>query len=640
MTRTAAEVEAKSGAGRPALEVPSHPPVAVSRRVVVAARAYPVACGLAAAVFAVVAAAFLISVLHQAWPAFSHSGVGFLWSGTYKPASNQFGTGLLIVGTLVTTGCAMVLAVPIGLGAAVFLTEMAPKRIGAAFAAGVEFLAAVPSIVVGLWALLVLSPVFSRHVEPFLKSVPGLSAVFSGPAYGPGILLASVVLAIMVLPTVVALTRNALGGVGLADREAALALGATRWQVVRRAVLPAARRGIAAGIALAIGRALGESIAVAMVIGNAPSVPHSLLAPGATLASAIVNQFGEAAPGLQTSAVIALGLVLLGLTVLVNAAGVALLRRGERTSAFPPVGPPVTADPATRLLPGAGAASAGAAPVPAGPGRGRHPLGRRRAVSRLMTALCAACTVAGLVPLVALVYFTVLKGRQLISLSFLTHAPTPAGIPGGGISTAITGSARIVGLALVMAVPFGLLTALFLYERKGRVAAALRFTADVYTGIPSIVVGIFAYAVLVVPLHHASTTAAAFALAVLMVPIMIRGNEEAFRSVPVDLWEAGVALGGRRSSVARRVVVREAFAPVVSANLLATARGVGETAPLLFTVAAPTSAMTLLIYDQGTQAFASAQQTAWATALVLLVLVFALSAVARLVAWRLTRHQR
>ena len=637
MTRTAGDFRA-GPTGRATLSGPSSPPVQVSRRVVACARAYPVISALAAVLFAATAGAFGISVLHQSWQAFSHSGIGFVWSGTWNPAANAFGGGLLIAGTIVTTGVAMILAVPIGVGAAVFLGEMAPKRIGALLAAGVEFLAAVPSIVVGLWALLVLSPVFSRDVEPFLKNVPGADVAFSGPSYGPGILLASFVLAIMVLPTIVALTRSALAGVGSADREAALALGATRWQVVRRAVIPGARRGIAAAITLAVGRALGESIAVAMVIGNRPSLPHSLLAPGATIGSAIVNQFAEASPGLQTSSVIALALVLLALTVLVNAGGVALLHRGARRGDVPPPGPPVGSNP-TRG-PGTGPATPIAPADSLAGGRAARTLGRRRATSRLMTLICGACTLAGLVPLVALVYFTVVKGRHSLSVGFLTHAPTPAGIPGGGISTAITGSARIVGLALIMAVPVGLLVALFLFERQGRIASALRFTADVLTGVPSIVVGIFAYAVLVVPLHHPSTTAAAFALAVLMVPIMIRGNEEAFRSVPVDLWEAGIALGARRSSVARRVIVRESLAPVVSANLLAAARAVGETAPLLFTVAAPTAALTLLIFDQGTQAFPAAQQTAWATALVLLTLVLAFSAAARLAAWRLTRHQR
>ena len=595
-----------------------------------AARAYPVACGLAALVFAVVAIALVVSIGAQSWPAWSHSGVGFLWSGKWDPASEHYGGGLLILGTLVTTGLAMVMAVPIGLGIAVFLVEIAPVRVSRVISAAIELLAAVPSIVVGLWALLVLSPVFARDVEPALGHLPG----FAGPAYGPGIALAAVVLATMTLPTVVALSRNALAGVGAADREGARALGATRWQIVRYAVLPGARRGIAAAITLAVGRAMGESIAVAMVIGNRPGVPHSLLAPGATIGSAIVNQFGEAQPGLETSSIVGLAAILLLLTVAVNAGGVALLAgRTNRRSEFLPPGPPLTAGVAL-------AATPDTTPTWVSPGvveTAARSLSRRRLTSALVDAICTALTVLGLIPLVALVGFTAAKGWHDLSLSFFTHAPTPAGIPGGGISTAITGSARIVGLAIVMAVPVGLFRALLLFERSGPGAAALRFVADVVTGIPSIVIGIFAYAVLVEPFHHASTTAAAFALAVLMVPIMIRGNEEAFRALPLDLWEAGVALGVPRSAVARRVILRESLASVVSANLLAISRGVGETAPLLFTVAAPTAAMTLFIFDQGDQPYADAQSAAWATALTLLILVLALSATSRFVAGRLNR---
>jgi phosphate transport system permease protein len=185
-------------------------------------------------------------------------------------------------------------------------------------ATAVDLLAATPSIVVGLWALLVLSPVFARDVEPFLRSVPILGRLFGGFAYGPSVVLASVVLAIMALPSVVTLSRTAIAGVPVPDREAAMAMGATRWQVIRTAVLPGARNGIAAALTLAVGRALGESIAVALVIGKRPAIPHSLLAPGATLGSAIVNQFAEATPGLGTSSVIALGALLLVLTVLVK----------------------------------------------------------------------------------------------------------------------------------------------------------------------------------------------------------------------------------------------------------------------------------------------------------------------------------
>ena len=172
-----------------------------------------------------------------------------------------------------TTGVALVLAGPVGIGAAIALSELVPKKLAATASTVIELLAAVPSIVVGLWALLVLEPMFAKHVEPFLGSVPVVGDLFNGPAYGPSILLASVVLAVMTLPTLVSLSRTALRSVPVEDREAAMALGATRWQVVRKVVLPAARPGIGAAITLAMGRALGEAIAVAMIIGNSPALP-------------------------------------------------------------------------------------------------------------------------------------------------------------------------------------------------------------------------------------------------------------------------------------------------------------------------------------------------------------------------------
>jgi phosphate transport system permease protein len=270
----------------------------------------------------------------------------------------------------------------------------------------------------------------------------------------------------------------------------------------------------------------------------------------------------------------------------------------------------------------------------------RRSLGRRRLKGRFVQALCVLCAAIGIAPLVALLYYTAERGLSTLSFGFLTNAPVPEGISGGGISTAISGSAEIIGLALVMAIPVGLMAALFLHERRGHLAGAIRFGADLLTGVPSIVIGIFAYALLVRPLHHFSNIAAGFALAVLMLPIMIRANEEAMRTVAVDLWEAGVALGARRSRVARSVVLRGALPGLVSGNLLAISRGVGETAPLLFTVAAPSFAMTLLIYTDGTQPFSSDQQTAWATALVLVLFVLVLSGLARLIAWHLTRRAR
>jgi phosphate transport system permease protein len=283
----------------------------------------------ATAVFCVLLGALVVSVAIDSRLAFVHSGIGFLVSGTWNPAANEYGAGLLIVGTIVTTALALLAVVPLGVGTAIALSEIVPRWIAAPLSAAVDLLAAVPSIVVGLWALFVLSPIFARDVEPFLKSIPVINAAFHGPAYGPGILLASTVLAVMALPTCIALSRTALRGVPMPEREGALALGATRWQVVRRVVLPGARPGIVSAITLAAGRALGESIAVAMVIGNAPSIPHSLAAPGATLGSAIVNEFAESSPGLGTSSVIALALVLLLLTCVVNIGGRAALRTAQ-----------------------------------------------------------------------------------------------------------------------------------------------------------------------------------------------------------------------------------------------------------------------------------------------------------------------
>ena len=285
--------------------------------------------------FAAILTALVVSLVAGSSQAFGHSGLKFLWSGTWDDNRHVYGAGIFLVGTLVTTFVALVLAVPVGVGAASYLSELAPRWLAHPLSVLIDLIAAVPSIVVGLWGALVLSPLFAHHVQPFLQRVPVLGRlVFQGARLGSSLLLASVVLAVMILPTIVALSRTALSGVALADREAARALGATRWQVVRRAVVPGARTGIEAAVTLAMGRALGETIAVAMVIGNRFALPHSLAAtlfsPGATLGSAIINTFGEASPGLERSAVIAVAVYLLAISAAVNAAGQILLRRRRR----------------------------------------------------------------------------------------------------------------------------------------------------------------------------------------------------------------------------------------------------------------------------------------------------------------------
>jgi phosphate ABC transporter permease protein PstC/phosphate ABC transporter permease subunit PstA len=599
---------------------------------------------LAAAVVAVI-----VTIATGSAQAFSHYGLGLLTSGTWSPDSGQFAPGVLVVDTLVVSGVAMVLAVPVGLGTAIALAEVLPSRVAGFIASVIDLLAGVPSIVIGLWALVVLLPVFERDVEPHLQRLPLLGrSLFGGFAYGTGILLCATVLAVLALPTIISLARSALLGVPQADREAARALGATKWQAVRRVLLPTARSGIGAAITLATARVLAESIAVALVIGSTPSLPRSLLSQGVTLGSGIVNNFGEAEPGLQRSAVIALGAVLFVLTLLVNLAGRALWGRARKPGRMEAARVPTLASVGP---PGGLASMAGPGPAPyyppaTSPGPldpaeiSRRSLPRRLWAARAGQGLCSVLVVVALAPLAALLGYTAVKGVGAISWGFFFTPANPLVPSGGGISTAIAGTLKVVGLALALAVPTSLLGALFLYERSGRVANVLRAGVEVLAGVPTIVIGIFAYTVIVVPLHHPTLWAGSVAVAVVMLPVMTRANEEAVRAVPQDLHEAGAALGARRGRVMRSVVLRTSLPGLVAGNLLAVARATGETAPLLFTLAAPTMAMTLTIYNDATQDSGSLPTTAWGTALVLLAGILLLSLSARAVAAHLTRKAR
>jgi phosphate transport system permease protein len=279
----------------------------------------------------------------------------------------------------------------------------------------------------------------------------------------------------------------------------------------------------------------------------------------------------------------------------------------------------------------------------------RTTLKRRRSIALAIRILFGICMVLTLIPLVALLAYVTKRGIDAMSIAFFTHTPTPEGVPGGGISNAIIGSLIINGMALLIAMPFGLLVSLFLIERRGPIANAIRFGADILSGLPSILIGLFAYSIVVVHTHF-SAYSAAIALAVLMLPIIIRGDEEAMRTVPSELWEAGLALGARQSRVVRSVVVRGAIPGLVTANLLALARAVGETAPLLFTtigsqifslsINQPMNALPIVIYQDGTTAFPQLQLDAWGSAFVLMIGVLVLSIVGRIFAARMTRKSR
>jgi phosphate transport system permease protein len=263
------------------------------------------------------------------WPALRQFGVGFLTSSVWDPVAGEFGAAPAIAGTLLTSIIALVLATPLALGGAIFLSEFSPGWLRQPLSFLIDLLAAVPSVVFGLWGVFFLVPLLREHLMPFLRDTLHLGATpfFSGPAYGPSVLAAGLILAIMVLPYIAAVSREVLAAVPRSQREAALALGATRWETITGAVLPYARTGIFGGVILGLGRALGETMAVTMLIGNRHELSASLFAPGYTMASLIANEFSEATSDLHLSALMAVGFVLLMLTLLVNGAARWLVRR-------------------------------------------------------------------------------------------------------------------------------------------------------------------------------------------------------------------------------------------------------------------------------------------------------------------------
>jgi phosphate transport system permease protein len=245
-------------------------------------------------------------------------GWRFFVTSTWDPVFENFGALPFIYGTVVTSALALLMAVPLGVGAAIFLAELAPPRISDALTFVIELLAAVPSVIFGLLGIFVLVPVLRNVVEPFLKSTLGFLPLFQGPMYGIGFLAAGLVLAIMIVPFILSVSREVLLAVPVEQREAALALGATRWEATWKVVVPFARAGILGSIFLALARALGETMAVTMVIGSDPKVSASLFAPGYSIAAVIADQFTEATGDLYVQALIELGLVLFILTFMIN----------------------------------------------------------------------------------------------------------------------------------------------------------------------------------------------------------------------------------------------------------------------------------------------------------------------------------
>ncbi|MCE9563240.1 MAG: phosphate ABC transporter permease subunit PstC [Planctomycetes bacterium] len=573
-----------------------------------------------------IAATLVLVLVIQSWPVLSNpSKFRLLTSADWNPEKDSYGALVFIYGTLATSLIALLIAVPLGVGAAAYLSELAPGRVRKTCAFLLELLAAIPSVVYGFWAREFLA---KQGLAPLFDSL-GLPNV----AAGQGILAAGLVLAVMILPYITAVSFDVCQAVPRSQREGAFALGSSRWQTIWRVVLPFARPGIIAGCFLALGRAIGETMAVTMVIANSSYLDFHLNATGDTIPSVIAKELFEAG-GVKKAALVALGLLLLAITLVMNIAGRAIIGWSSRPSARPGRRPIQIAEglqaPAPRTL----------ADVEASQRKAQ----RWDTVMRLVLACCQFATV---VPLFLILGYIAVRGVPGVNWDFFTKLPNDS--PGRGLSHALYGSVILVGMAAAFAIPIGLLTAIFLAEyRTHRMTGPVRFVAELLGGVPSIVIGIFGYALLVYPFWGNekwgfSAWAGAFALGVMMLPVVIRASEEAMRLVPNSPREASYALGASRRQTVLKVILPAAMPTIITGVFLAIGRVAGETAPLILTargsqffprsLSDPTPSLPYYIYDFSKYAPGSAEiGLAWTAAFVLVTVVVLLNVGVRLIA--------
>jgi phosphate transport system permease protein len=495
------------------------------------------------------------------------------------------------------------------------------RRIGSFL---IEMLATVPSVVYGFWGMFVLGP-----------AIHNLVTWLGGPSIGNvGILQAGIILAIMIVPYITAVSFDVCRAVPSSQREASLALGATRWQTIWSVVLPYARPGIVGACFIALGRAVGETMAVTMLIGNTPVIQFSIFARGDTIASAIANQFPAATYDLYRSALVELGLVLFLVTIIINALARVLIRQ---------VGKPGRGNGILSLrLFFRKTSPIQNAPELSSPQPAHKDLRLARWINRLMTGVLGLCLSVTLGPLFFILSYLVFKGLGSLSWEFFVKLPTAIGEPGGGMANALVGSALLVGVATLMAVPVGLLAAIYLAEYSNRwLGPMVRFIGELLGGVPSIVVGIFAYTLIIQTSRlwfgRASWFgwAGAFALAVMMIPIVMRASEEALKLVPPTLRHASLALGASQWQTLLRITIPAALPAIVTAVFLSIARVVGETAPLLLTAGMNrfwprslsdyTPSLSVYIFAYADSGDSEWIKQAWATALMLLTLVMLLN---------------
>jgi phosphate ABC transporter permease protein PstC/phosphate ABC transporter permease subunit PstA len=618
----------------------------------------------AAAFLLILMAAIALFLVVRAWGALTANHANVL---TYQgwdpdggstgpggaPGPAKFGIGVLAWGTLITSLFAILFAAPVAIGVSLFITQYAPRRLAQALGYLVDLLAAVPSVVYGLWGLLFLVPHMTGPSK-FVNSILGWIPIFdSNGTFGRSVFTAGVVLAIMILPIIAAISREVFLQTPSENIEAAYALGATRWEMIRYAVLPYGRSGVSSAIVLGFGRALGETIAVAMVLSTTYNFTTKFLEPGGnTIAANIANQFGSAFKTGQ-GALIASGLVLFVVTFAVNYLARRITARGvrEHDRRNWGLGSVLTLFTVRNTGPSALSGEQDGRPAHRA-ADARGPLAGVSTIRRVKNTAAGMMTsgafLLALLPLASILILVIGHGAGRLDQTFLNNSMRNIAEqePGGGAYHAILGTLEQAGLATVMAVPLGILVAIYLVEYgRGRLARAVTFFVDVMMGLPSIVAGLFIFSLWLLGLgFHASGFAGSLALMILMMPLVIRSSEEMLKLVPDSLREAAYALGIAKWRTVVRVVLPTALPGIVTGVMLGVARVMGETAPILLVVGVTQSinpnpfngaqgSLPVFIFGEANQPYQTAVDRAWAGALILILLIMLLNLTARLIAW-------
>jgi phosphate ABC transporter phosphate-binding protein/phosphate ABC transporter permease protein PstC/phosphate ABC transporter permease subunit PstA len=599
---------------------------------------------------------------------FSREGFfGFIAGTDWNAVEGRESYGALpyIIGTLASAGIAMAIGVPLSIGIATFISEISPKKLATPLSFVVELLAAVPSIIYGLWALFVFRFWVKDLIETPLHQLFGDTIpLFARTPFGLDIFTAGIVLAIMIIPTISSISREVMRAVPTSQREAAYSLGATRWETVRTAVFPYARSGLLGASILGLGRAVGETMLVTMVIGNAigtAAIPNSLFAPSQTLASLIANEFNEAVTSFHTSALIGLGAVLLMLTIAINIGARFLVSRITKVptdKSFDKAKAKTSAREAEDYRNTAPLSDRAGDPALHRKTRSRsmiqnlvrHESSKRKVTNAVVTALAIASVVAAIVPLGSILMEVAKNGVSAITVEFLTQPPGRLASGEGGVGPAIQGTLIVVGLASAIGAPLGIMAGIYLSEYAGakgtrnRFAHAVRFFNDVLTGLPSIVIGIVGYVTIVLTTGSFSVWAGAFALSIIMIPVVVRVTEETLKIVPHHIREAAHSLGIPRWRIALFIILPTAKSGVLTGVVLAISRITGETAPLIMTILGtslfftefmgPVDALPLRIWRLASQPYESAHSFGWGAALILILIVLCLSISLRLLSQR------